>query len=272
MSSRFKFNWALKVLALVSALSVLSGCATTSGGFSDPRDPWEGYNRAITRFNDKFDRAIYTPVAKGYKWITPEPIDKGISNFFGNQLDFMSALNNLLQWKLDRAASDVGRVAINSTIGLLGVIDWASDMDLPKHREDFGQTMGYWGVGPGPYFVWPILGPRTVRDSAGLVVDWYSTPVAYIPSRNWRWGLAILYSVDLRADLLGAGDLLQQAALDPYEFTRDAYLQKRVFDIHDGNPPVPEQGAGDLEDEMFLEDAMFQDESAPSSVEEAPPE
>lgn len=223
----------------------------------------------MTRFNDDFDEAIYTPVAKGYKWITPEPIDKGITNFFGNQLDIMSALNNLLQLKLDRAASDVGRVAVNSTIGLLGLIDWASDMHLPKYREDFGQTLGYWGVGPGPYFVWPVLGPRTVRDSLGLVVDWYSTPVAYIPSRDWRYGLAILYGVDLRADLLSAGELLQQAALDPYEFTRDAYLQKRRYDVYDGNPPEGEGGRGNIEDEMFFEETPAPDQpKAPTGDED----
>ena len=226
------------------------GCASVPEGDRDPRDPWESYNRAVTRFNDDFDRDIYRPVARGYKAVAPHFVDVGVTNFFGNQLDVMSAINNLFQLKLRRAASDVGRVAVNSTIGLLGFIDVASDLDMQKYREDFGQTLGYWNVGPGPYFVWPILGPKTVRDSFGLVADWYSTPVAYMDPFELRLGMAVLYGVDTRADLLGASDVLEQAALDPYAFTRDAYLQKRINDIYDGQPP-PEQDVPSLEDEMF---------------------
>jgi len=229
---------------------MLVGCASVPEGYRDPRDPWESYNRAVTRFNDDFDRDIYRPVARGYKKVTPRFVDVGVTNFFGNQLDVMSAINNLLQLKLGPAASDLGRVAVNSTIGLLGVIDVASDLEMPKHREDFGQTLGYWNVGPGPYLVWPILGPKTVRDSFGLVADWYSTPVAYMDPFELRMGMAVLYAVDTRADLLGASDVLEEAALDPYEFTRDAYLQKRLNDIHDGEPPREEQTPS-MEEEMF---------------------
>ena len=233
-----------------SLVLMLAGCASVPDGYRDPRDPWEGYNRAVTSFNDEFDRDIYRPVARGYKTIAPRFVDVGVTNFFGNQLDVMSALNNLLQLKLGRAASDVGRVAVNSTIGLLGFIDVASDLNLPPYREDFGQTLGYWSVGPGPYLVWPILGPKTVRDSFGLVADWYSTPVAYMDPFELRFSLAVVYGVDTRADLLGASDVLERAALDPYEFTRDAYLQKRFNDIHDGEPPR-EEDVPSLEDEMF---------------------
>jgi len=237
------------------------GCASVPEGAADPRDPWESYNRAVTRFNDDFDQDIYRPVARGYKAVTPRFVDVGVTNFFGNQLDFMSAINNLLQLKLGRAASDVGRVAVNSTIGLLGFVDVASDLDMPKYREDFGQTLGYWHVGPGPYFVWPILGPKTVRDSFGLVADWYSTPVAYMDPFELRLAMGVLYAVDTRADLLGASDVLEGASLDPYAFTRDAYLQKRLNDIHDGQPP-PEQDVPSLEDEMFR-DAEPSDENEP---------
>jgi len=241
---------------------LLSGCASTPTEYRDPRDPWEPYNRSVTKFNDSFDETVYKPVARAYRTVTPEFVDLGVSNFFANQLDIMSALNNVLQLKLEDAATDIGRVVINSTVGLLGLIDWASDLDFPKHREDFGQTLGYWGVVPGPYFVWPIIGPRTVRDSFGLVVDWYSTPVAYLDSRAWRWGLAILYGVDVRADLLSAGEVLKQAALDPYVFTRDAYLQKRRYDIYDGNPPPDDTEPSD--DEL---EELFQGEIVPAQPE-----
>lgn len=227
------------VFPLLCALSglVVGGCASVPEGTQDPRDPLQGYNRWMTSFNQDFDKAIYTPVAEGYKKITPEPVDQGVTNFFANQLDIISLLNNVLQLKPQQAASSLGRVTFNSTFGLLGVIDVATAMDIPRYREDFGQTLGHWGVGPGPYFVWPILGPNTVRDSVGTVVGWYSTPVAYLEPAAWPWGLAILYSVDLRADLLGTSDILQQAALDPYVFVRDAYLQKRLNDVYDGHPP-----------------------------------
>lgn len=249
MSRGFRNRFCRQAVSASLAL-MLVGCASVPEGYRDPRDPWESYNRAVTRFNDDFDRDIYRPVARGYKKVTPRFVDVGVTNFFGNQLDVMSAINNLLQLKLGPAASDLGRVAVNSTIGLLGVIDVASDLDMPKHREDFGQTLGYWNVGPGPYLVWPILGPKTVRDSFGLVADWYSTPVAYMDPFELRMGMAVLYAVDTRADLLGASDVLEEAALDPYEFTRDAYLQKRLNDIHDGEPPREEQTPS-MEEEMF---------------------
>lgn len=254
--SWLRLSWAALVL-------MLAGCASVPEGYQDPRDPWEGYNRAVTKFNDDFDAGVYRPVARGYKKVAPRFVDRGVTNFFGNQLDVVSALNNFLQLKLGRAASDLGRVAINSTVGLLGVIDVASDLEIPVYREDLGQTLGYWGVPTGPYLVWPVLGPNNVRDSFGLVGDWYSTPVAYLPSLEWRVGLGVLYGVDTRADLLGASEVLQQAALDPYSFTRDAYLQKRRYDVHDGQLP---EGEGDpfLEDRMF-EQEMFQQEPSNGS-------
>ena len=252
MMSSCGSSWCVRLGQVVLVIA-LGGCASVPEGYQDPRDPWEPFNRAVTRFNDDFDAGIYRPVARGYKKVTPEFVDRGVTNFFGNQLDLMSALNNLLQLKLDQAASDLGRVAINSTVGLLGFIDVASDLELPTHREDFGQTLGYWGVPTGPYLVWPVLGPKNVRDSFGLVADWYSTPIAYLPSQEWRIGLAVLYGVDTRADLLGASDVLQQAALDPYSFTRDAYLQKRRYDVFDGQLPG---GEGDL----FLDDPTFEQE------------
>jgi len=254
------FNYdRVRIAAILFALFLISGCSSVPEGERDPRDPWEGYNRAMTEFNEDFDKAIYKPIAKGYRAITPEPVDRGITNFFGNQLDLVSLLNNVLQAKFDSASDDLARVIVNTTLGLVGFIDVASELELPRHREDFGQTLGRWGVAQGPYFVWPILGPSTVRDSAGIVVGWYSTPVAYLDSSTWKWGLAILYAVDLRADLLDATDILKQAALDPYIFTRDAYLQKRLNDVYDGNPPLEL----DPDADPLLEE-MFRPESAPA--------
>lgn len=216
---------------------LLSGCATVDEAYRDPRDPFEGFNRAMYKFNDGLDKAIFKPLAKGYKAITPTPVDNGITNFFSNIDDVVSAVNNLLQFKLTRAASDVGRVLVNSTVGILGFFDVASNMNMPKYGEDFGQTLGAWGMGPGPYIVWPVFGPRSGRDSLGLVVDWYTDPVAFLEPESHRWMVRGLRFIDTRADLLGASKVLEQAALDPYEFSRDAYLQKRQYDVYDGNPP-----------------------------------
>lgn len=222
---------------LLAALLALSGCATIDDSYRDPRDPLESYNRAMHSFNDELDKAIIKPIAEGYRTITPKPVDRGITNFFTNLDDVTSAINNLLQFKLHRAASDVGRVLVNSTIGILGFFDVATNMDMPRYDEDFGQTMGAWGVGPGPYFVLPILGPSSIRDTFGLVADWYTDPVRYVKGDDWRYGLVGLRGIDTRADLLTASKVLDEAALDPYDFTRDAYLQKRRNDVYDDNPP-----------------------------------
>jgi len=230
--------WARLTIILIVLLPVLSGCATTSE-FPDPRDPWEGFNRGMFTFNDDFDAAFAKPIARGYKAITPAPIDQGITNFFLNLADFNSAVNNLLQFKLQRSANDLGRLAVNSTVGILGFMDVASNMNLPRHGEDFGQTLGVWGVEPGPYLVLPFLGPSSARDAVGLIPDWYIAPIRWIPVRDAvTWGMLGLWFIDRRADLLGASKVLQMAALDPYEFIRDAYLQKRLYDVYNGNPPL----------------------------------
>lgn len=217
---------------------LLGGCATVDESYRDPRDPWEGFNRTMYNFNDGLDKVILKPLAKGYKAITPVPVDNGITNFFSNINDVVSAVNNLLQFKLTRAASDVSRVLVNTTVGLLGFVDVASNLNMPKYGEDFGQTLGTWGMGPGPYIVLPVFGPSSGRDGIGLVVDWYTDPLTYLNPDNHRYILKGLRLIDKRADLLGASKLLEQAALDPYEFTRDAFLQKRQHDIYDGNPPL----------------------------------
>lgn len=235
-------------LQLILLISVLSGCATT-GEYADPRDPLETYNRSMHTFNEKVDDIVIKPLAKGYKKVTPAPVDKGVTNFFDNLADVGSAINNLLQFKLQHAANDVGRVMVNSTLGLGGLFDVASNMNLQKYGEDFGQTLGVWGSGPGPYIVLPLLGPSSGRDFAGQVVDWFTNPVSYLNSDGWRYGLTALDKLDTRADLLGASRVMEEAALDPYEFTKDLYLQKRRYDIHDGNPPPDPED----DDEFYLE-------------------
>lgn len=226
-------TWATGLL--LGVLIGLSGCASVPDG--DPRDPLEQYNRAAYSFNELLDRALLEPVGKGYNAITPAPVNKGVTNFFDNLRDVRSAVNNLLQFKIGRAFSDVGRVAINSTIGILGLMDVASNMDLPSYKEDFGQTLGVWGFDSGPFLVLPFFGPSTARDGVGLVADWFTNPLNYIEDDTVRWSLVGLNIVDTRADLLNASRIVDQAALDPYAFIRDAYLQRRQNQVYDGNPP-----------------------------------
>ena len=229
-------SWRKAAIALVAAsMVVASGCATDP--YADPRDPLEEYNRATYSFNQMMDRMLFTPLASGYNYVMPAPVNRGITNFFDNLGDVRSALNNLLQLKIGRAFSDVGRVAVNSTLGILGLMDVASNMNLPRYDEDFGQTLGVWGFGSGPYVVLPFLGPSTVRDGVGIVVDFFADPIFYLDERSTRWSLWGLQLIDTRADLLNASRVIDQAALDPYSFIRDAYLQRREDLVHDGNPP-----------------------------------
>jgi len=224
----------LSAAVILVGLGMLSGCATTAG---DPRDPLESLNRGIYKFNDGVDTVLLKPAAEVYREVLPAPVRTGISNVFSNLNDVIVALNNLLQGKLEAALSDVARVMINTTVGVLGIFDVATKAGLEKHDEDFGQTLGKWGVGDGPYIVLPFLGPRNLRDTVGLVGDYKADPVTYIDpnrDRNLVQGTRI---VARRSELLGASKVLAVAALDEYEFVRDAYLQRRRNLIYDGNPP-----------------------------------
>jgi phospholipid-binding lipoprotein MlaA len=217
----------------VALVGLLGGCATSG----NPKDPIEGFNRAMYGFNEAVDTVLIKPVAQGYDAVLPAPVRTGVTNFFGNIADLFIGVNNLFQGKPDQAASDLGRVLINSTIGILGLFDVATEAGLEKHEEDFGQTFGRWGVGNGAYVVLPIFGPRTVRDTAGLVLDMAADPVANVssvPTRNTLLGLRL---VDARADLLPADKVIEEAALDKYSYVRDGYLQRRRNLVHDGNPP-----------------------------------
>lgn len=205
------------------ALALLQGCATGP----NPRDPFEPFNRSVSRFNEGLDEAIVKPVAQVYQDVLPSPVRTGVNNFFYNLTDVWSMVNNLLQGRPREAGDSLMRFSINTTIGLGGVLDWATEMGIERHREDFGKTLGRWGVDTGPYLVLPILGPSTVRDTAALVVDTKGDLVNHVHDVSARNSLYVLRAVDLRASLLRAGEVLDQAALDKYSFTRDSYLQRR---------------------------------------------
>ncbi len=208
----------------------------------DPRDPLEPVNRVIHDFNETVDRAVMKPIAQGYRAITPGFVQTGVRNFFSNLDDVTVLANNLLQFKIEQSARDFMRLAVNSTLGLLGVLDVASEMGLRKHDEDFGQTLGRWGVNAGPYLVLPFFGPSNFRDTAGMFVDMnYTDPVRHIDDIGVRNRTAILRVVSRRTDLLDAKAAVDMAALDGYEFTRDYYLERRRALVHDGRPPSVEE-------------------------------
>ncbi len=227
------FTSITKLVAAAGLAALLGGCATSG----NPKDPVEGFNRAMFAFNEGLDKAVVKPVAQGYDYVAPQPIKTGITNFFGNIADVFIAVNNLLQGKLPEAASDAGRFAVNTTVGILGFIDVASDMGLEKHEEDFGQTFGRWGVGPGPYVVIPLFGPRDARDAVGLVIDWEVDPVVNYPHVATRNTLLTVRFESGRASLLPADKVIEEAALDKYSYIRDGYLQRRRNLVYDGNPP-----------------------------------
>jgi len=225
---------ALGLLAVALGLA-LSGCATTGGGRAF--DPFEPVNRAMYAINEPIDRNLIKPIAQAYVDHVPVVIRTGISNYFNNIDDLFSAVNGLLQGKLDKAGNDMGRVMINTFPGILGLIDVASDLGIPRGNEDFGQTFGYWGIPQGPFLFVPLFGPTTVRDGTGFVlrVLWSpTTEISNVAVRNVIYGLG---GLDLRAQALGATSLIDEASLDPYTFVRRAYLQRREYLVYDGSPP-----------------------------------
>lgn len=224
------------MLALCLAV-LLSGCATTG---KDPRDPWEDYNRQITEFNLVLDENVLEPVAKGYQAVFPGVVRAGVNNFFGNLSDVWSTANNLLQAKPRETTESLFRVSINSTLGLFGLIDVATELKIPRHKEDFGQTLGRWGVPLGPYLVLPVLGPSTLRDTVALPVDWKGD-LLNIYDFAVQSPLSVLRVVDKRANYLGAGNVLDAAALDKYTFIREAYLQRRRASQPSNKPAEPEE-------------------------------
>ena len=224
----------IRNLVLALLLAGAAGCATTG---ADGRDPHEGFNRAMYSFNDGFDNAIGKPVATAYRDVLPAPVRGWVRNFFANIADLWIGANNLLQGKPKDTVTDWARFAFNSTFGIFGLNDVASDMGLEKHDEDFGQTFGRWGVDVGPYVVLPFLGSSSVRDSVGLVFDIGLDPVLQHKPVRVRNVMAVTRATNKRADLLDASRILEEAALDKYVFQRDAYLQRRRNQVYDGNPP-----------------------------------
>ena len=231
--------------ALLAALAA-SGCATSPD--ADPRDPLEPMNRAVYKFNDTFDDWVAKPVATVYRDALHVEIRSRVSNFFSNIQDIFIGVNNFLQGKLQEGVEDWARFAFNSTFGLAGIHDVASDMGIEKHNEDFGQTFGYWGVGPGPYIILPFLGSSTARDTVGTAVDYYFAPLADVRPIALRNTLYGVYLINTRAELLDASNILEQAALDRYVFQRDAYLQRRRSLIYDGNPPREREEVNDTQE------------------------
>ncbi|MBV8032266.1 MAG: VacJ family lipoprotein [Betaproteobacteria bacterium] len=217
------------------ACALTAGCASAPD--ADPRDPLEPMNRAITRFNDGFDQAIARPVATAYRDGVPDPVRGWVRNFFANIADVFIGFNNILQGKPDDGLQDWFRVGVNTVFGVFGINDVASDIGLEKHDEDFGQTLGRWGFGPGPYLVLPFLGPSSARDGVGTAADLYTDPVTNVKPNRLSNSAFVVRTVSKRADLLDASRLLEEAALDKYVFLRDAYLQRRRNQVYDGSPP-----------------------------------
>ena len=210
---------------MVVVLAVLQGCAMSPS--ANPRDPWEPFNRNVSNFNEGLDQTVIKPVATAYQDVTPKIMRTGVNNFFGNISDVWSLVNNVIQLKPAQSVETLFRVGVNTTIGIFGLFDVATELKLEKHTEDFGQTLGYWGMPTGPYVVLPLFGPSTLRDSLSLPVDAKGNLVSSLNDVALRNSLITLRLVDLRASLLSAGRLLDAAALDKYSFTRDAYLQRR---------------------------------------------
>jgi phospholipid-binding lipoprotein MlaA len=225
----------LRTIIVLTAVA-LTGCASTHT-YNNPADPLEPINRGIYQFNDTVDKAVIKPVAQGYKAVMPAVGRTMISNFFSNLDDVVVTANDLLQLKLVQGFSDAMRFFVNSTIGVFGLIDVASMGDLKKHNEDFGLTLGKWGVGNGPYLVLPILGPSTVRDGVGLYADGYPSPIYQLKDMRTRNQAYLTRGINRRTELMDQEKVLKEAMIDPYEFVRDTYLLHRLSQVYEGNPP-----------------------------------
>ena len=239
-----------KYLIVVLLAVLFSGCATDNGAMQDINDPFEPVNRVSYKINDFGDKYVLRPIAKGYEWLFPAVVRTGINNFYDNLGYPMDIVNALLQGKFTQAASDTGRLALNSTLGLAGFLDPATDIGLARHDEDFGQTMEVWGIPAGPYLVVPLFGPRTVSSGVGNLFDALYHPQVQMSNSSLRTKINIMYFIHLRSTLLGIDKELQRA-FDPYAFVRDAYLQNRRYLRYDGNLP---------DEDLFFDDEDFDDE------------
>ena len=251
MKNRPGPNSPFSLLTLLLVVALLTGCAGTEtlDGEINP-DPFEDTNRSFYRFNDALDRHVMTPIAENYVKATPEPVRDGITNFFNN-LEYLNViLHSFLQGKFGQGVSDLTRFVVNSTIGIGGLFDLATDMGLEEHDEDLGQTLAVWGVNQGPYLYLPFLGPYTARNSPDLASSYFSNPFSYL-STLYLFPVTFLNLINDRANLLEATEFVNEAAIDPYSFTREAYLQQRRYLFYDGEPP-----SEDYDDifELSLED------------------
>jgi len=258
-----------RLLAVLVLAGGVVGCASIPpGAGSNPADPFEVYNRHMFEFNDRVDRAVFKPVAQAYEAVLPQDVRVCIDNAFRNLAEPVNFINNVLQGKPEAAITDLCRFTINSTVGLLGCFDVAAKMGMPRSNEDFGQTLGRWGLLPGPYFVLPFLGPSSIRDTFGRLFDFLGTdPIWYIQDIPVRNSLVGTRLVDTRASLLPAEKVLDAAALDKYQFVRDGYLQFRRNLVYDGNPPrLP-----DFDDEDSADAPSKQDSNVSKPASDQPP-
>ena len=237
---------------VILAAMVMSGCAGTQSRNTDPEnDPWEGFNRKIHSFNSTLDKSVARPVAKAYRAVLPQPVESGVSNFFRN-LDYpVTFINQILQGKFKQCATSTGRFLVNSTIGLLGIFDVATKMDIAEYDEDFGQTLAKWGYEDSRYLVLPFFGPTTFRDGVGRSIYGYAHPVSYWAREDHFYTPMVVDLIQTRAAFLNQDDALEEA-YDPYTLVRDAWLQNREYKIYDGNPPA-------LDYDAYLEDLEEQD-------------
>lgn len=260
----------IRLVSVLLLCLVASGCATPHSRV----DPLEPLNRGIYSFNKGVDNVVLKPVAQGYKAVIPDPFRGMVRNFFSNLDDVVVVFNDLLQFKLLQALQDTTRLVINSTIGFFGIADIASGIGLEKHNEDFGQTLGYWGLGSGPYLVLPILGPSSIRDTAGIAVDVHVDPIfdKLDDRRHFRQRNQVLAAkfVSKRADLLDVEKVVEEAAIDEYIFVRDAYLQRRRSLIYDGNPPPADRSEDDTGETIKQSDVPPAPEPAAAATERAP--
>lgn len=245
------------VFVLLSVCTLLQGCANVQ----NKADPFESVNRKVYTFNRALDKAIVRPVARGYDYVVPKVIDDRVDSFFSNLDDITVVFNDLLQFKFRQAGSDASRFLLNSTFGVLGLFDVATHVGLEKHNEDFGQTLGHWGVGEGPYLMLPFLGPSTLRDAPALLVDNQTDMLNQIDKESDRYKVQGLKLINVRQRLLDA-DKLAEDAYDEYSFVRDAYLQRRVFLVNDGlvDSPVSQDSSGFDEEDEELYDELYEDD------------
>jgi phospholipid-binding lipoprotein MlaA len=251
----------MKTLAILAAGLLLTGCATLPSGKPDPRDPFERFNRSSFAFNDALDRAMLKPAAKAYKKVTPRIVRTGVSNALSNLNTVSTIINDVLQGKMRQAGQDSGRFLLNSTLGLAGLFDPASAAGFENNDEDFGQTLGKWGVKPGPYLMLPILGPTNVRDGLARIPDQYTYPVNYLHDTSTQYIIRAVDLLDLRAGLLDLDAQLERS-YDRYAFVRNAWMQRREFMVNDGN--VEDQSAE-------LEEGMEEDPATETAPESPPP-